>query len=96
MKPKLLLYNSPVKSPLLYASIMWHPDKGDIQLFEGVQRRATKYILNDYVSDYKSRLTTLKLLLLVTLRKLKIFASTTSVCMATSILKLIASYHYTT
>ena len=29
-----------------------HPDKGDIELNEGVQKRATKYILNDYVSDY--------------------------------------------
>ena len=36
--------------------------KGDLQLIEGVQRKATKYILNDYVSHYKSCLTTLKLL----------------------------------
>ena len=34
----------------------------DISLLESVQRRATKWILNDYKSDYKSRLATLRLL----------------------------------
>ena len=28
----------------------------DIQLLEAVQRRASKWILNGYISDYKSRL----------------------------------------
>ena len=34
----------------------------DILLLEKVQRRATKVILNDYTSDYKSRLIKLQLL----------------------------------
>ena len=34
----------------------------DIELIEKVQRRATKYILCDYTSDYKSRLMRLNLL----------------------------------
>ena len=33
----------------------------DIQLIEKVQKQATKYILSDYNSDYKLRLTRLKL-----------------------------------
>ena len=32
------------------------------QLIEHVQHRATKYILNDYISDYKSRLIKLQIL----------------------------------
>ncbi len=35
------------------------PDKGYL---ETIQRRATKFILNDYSSDYKSRLTKLNML----------------------------------
>ena len=34
----------------------------DIQSIEKIQRRATKYILSDYNSDYKSRLLSLNLL----------------------------------
>lgn len=34
----------------------------DIMLLERIQRRATKYILNDYTSDYKSRLISLDIL----------------------------------
>ena len=34
----------------------------DILNIERVQRRATKYVLNDYASDYKTRLLKLKLL----------------------------------
>lgn len=33
-----------------------------MKLLEGVQRRATKYILNDYASDYKTRLKQAKLI----------------------------------
>jgi hypothetical protein len=62
LKSKLLLYKSLVMSTLNYASIIWSPDKGDLILLESVQRRATKYILNDYDSDYKTRLARLDLL----------------------------------
>ena len=42
---------------------MWRPHLiKDIKKLEQLQRRATKYILNDYVSDYKARLTNLRLL----------------------------------
>ena len=34
----------------------------DILNIERVQQRATKYVLNDYISDYKTRLRELKLL----------------------------------
>ena len=49
-------------STLLYCSCLWKPYLlSDIQLIEKVQKRATKYILSDYNSDYKLRLTRLKL-----------------------------------
>lgn len=60
---KLHLYVSLIKSQLLYCSQVWRPHFiKDIVKLENVQRRATKYILNDYNSDYKSRLTSLNLL----------------------------------
>lgn len=59
---KLILYNSLVRSTLLYASTIWYPNKSGLKLLEGVQRKATKYILNDYVNDYKTRLKNLGLL----------------------------------
>ena len=60
---KRKLYISLVTSHLLYCSQIWRPHKiKDILLLERVQRRATKYILNDYTSSYKSRLTKLNLL----------------------------------
>ena len=50
-------YISLVRSQLLYCSILWKPHFIKyIQKFERVQRRATKYILNDFTSDYKSHL----------------------------------------
>ena len=59
---KRKLYISLVRSHLLYCSQVWRPHKiKDILLLERVQRRATKYILNDYTSSYKSRLTKLNL-----------------------------------
>ena len=57
------LYISITRSTLLYCSYLWKPYLiSDIVLIEKVQRRATKYILCDYNSDYKLRLIKLKLL----------------------------------
>ena len=60
---KKVLYISLIKSTLTYCSPIWHPQYlKDIQAIENVQRRATKFILHDYASSYKSRLLTLHLL----------------------------------
>ena len=60
---KKRLYISLVRSQLLYGSQIWRPlHLNDINPIESVQRRATKYILNDYISDYRSRLVKLDLL----------------------------------
>ena len=60
---KRKLYLSLVRSRLSYCSPVWRPQHArDIISLERVQRRATKYILNDYTSDYKSRLLSLHLL----------------------------------
>ena len=57
------LYISLVRSRLIYCSQVWRPRLiKDIICLERVQRRATKYILNDYSSSYKSRLISLQLL----------------------------------
>ena len=56
-------YISLVRSQLLYGSQIWRPlHLKDTNPIESVQRRATKYILNDYISDYRSRLVKLNLL----------------------------------
>ena len=63
---KMKLYLSLVRSQLMYCSQLWRPSLiKDIHSLQRVQRRATKYILNNYSSDYKSRLMNLKLLLLM-------------------------------
>ena len=60
---KKSLYLSLVRSHLLYCSVIWRPHLvKDILLLENIQRRATKYILNDFNLDYKSRLVSLNLL----------------------------------
>ena len=60
---KLHLYKSLVRSNLSYCSQLWRPQLlKDIICLEKVQRRATKFILNDFSSDYKSRLISLNLL----------------------------------
>ncbi len=63
IKAKTLLYNSLVKSVFDYGSIIWNGcSKECLKLIEGVQRRATKYILLNYEMDYKSRLSALNML----------------------------------
>ena len=60
---KKLLYLSLVRSHLTYCSQLWRPSLiKDIVCLERIQCRATKFILNDYSIDYKSRLTNLGLL----------------------------------
>jgi len=57
------LYISLLRSQLMYCSPVWHPHlMKDIIKLEQLQCRATKYILQDYSSDYKSHLTNLNLL----------------------------------
>lgn len=61
-----ILYTSLVRSHLIYASQVWSPClRGSIYLMrslEGVQRRATRFILRGFELDYKCRLIQLKLL----------------------------------
>jgi len=48
---------------LLYCPQIWHPYQiNDITLLERIQRRATKYILTDFTSNYKTRPINLNLL----------------------------------
>ena len=57
------LYISLVCSQLIYCSQVWRPHLiKDISALERVQRRATKFILNDYSMDYKNRLLDLHIL----------------------------------
>ena len=56
VQAKKLLYLSLVRSQFMYCSPVWCPHFiKDILPIETVQRRATKCILNDFSSDYKSR-----------------------------------------
>ena len=60
---KRQLYLSLVRSQLSYGSQLWRPMfQKDIVLIESVQRRATRYILNDWSSSYRERLIHLNLL----------------------------------
>ncbi|SMN02287.1 hypothetical protein SPONN_697 [uncultured Candidatus Thioglobus sp.] len=60
---KKMLYLSLVRSQMFYCSQLWRPHlMKDIVQLERVQKRATKYILSDFDSDYKTRLITLDLL----------------------------------
>ena len=57
---KKQLYISLVRSHLSYCPQIWKPRYvKDISCLERIQRRSTKYILNDYSTGYKSRLQTL-------------------------------------
>ena len=60
---KKTLYISLVRSQLTYGSQLWNPHFiKDVINLERVQRHATCFILNDFNSDYKSRLLKLELL----------------------------------
>ena len=60
---KTKLYMTLVRSILTYCSPVWRPYLlNDINSLERLQRRATKYILNNYTNDYKSRLLNINLL----------------------------------
>lgn len=57
------LYLSLIRSQLLYCSPLWRPHYiRDMLKLERIQKRATKYILMDFQSDYKTRLGALDLL----------------------------------
>ena len=60
---KLILYTLLIRTLLTYCSQVWHPHLlKDIQTLERVQRCSTKFILNDYHSNYKDRLISFELL----------------------------------
>ena len=60
---KRSLYISLVRSQLLYCSPVWHPYLlADVKCLELLQRRATKFIVNDTSMDYRNCLIHLKLL----------------------------------
>ena len=78
---KLKLYISLIKSQLTYCSIIWRPHLiQDISKLEQIQRRATKYILNDYSSTYRTRLLHLNLLPLMYRRFISFSSSGTRSC----------------
>ena len=63
VKVKRLLYLSLVWSHLTYSSQIWRPMYiKDIVILERIQKHATKYILNDRLSSYRSRLLALNFL----------------------------------
>ena len=63
VRAKKVLYLSLVRSKLLYCSPIWRPHLlSDVRALENVQRRATKFILNDSLSNYRLRLVNLNLL----------------------------------
>ena len=59
---KLHLYTTLVKPLFSYASIAYSCSKADLNQIERIQSKATKNIINDYVSDYPTRLHNTKLL----------------------------------
>ena len=60
---KRALYMSIIRPQILYGSQIWRPHLiKDITKIEDIQRHASKFILNDFLSNYKSRLTSLHIL----------------------------------
>ena len=70
IRAKKLLYLSLVRSQLTYCCQIWRPHLIKDITFERIQRRATKFILNDFSADYKTRLISLSLLPLMFLYEL--------------------------
>ena len=63
VRAKKVLYLSLIRSKLLYCSPICRPHLlSDVRALENVQRRATKFILNDSLSNYRLRLVNLNLL----------------------------------
>ena len=63
IEAKRQLYLSLVQSQVMYCLQIWRPYLvQDIILFEKIQRQATKYLLNNYISCYRSRFIKLSLL----------------------------------
>ena len=63
VQAKKLLYLLLVRSKITYCSPVWRPHLvEDVIALENIQRRATKFILNDFHSNYKSRLISLHIL----------------------------------
>ena len=61
--PKCCPYLSLIRSQLLYCSLLWRPQLlVDVRSLETVQRRATKFIINNPSMDYCDRLIRLELL----------------------------------
>ena len=60
---KRALYMSIIRPQILYGSQIWHPHLiKDITEIENIQRCASKFNLNDFLSGYKSRLSSLHIL----------------------------------
>ena len=63
---KCCLYTSPVRSQLVYCSVIWHPHLlMNIKCLELVQRKATKFVMKGTAMDDKNRLMYLHLLPLI-------------------------------
>ena len=78
MTAKRTLYISLVRLQVTYCSVIWRPNLiKDMTLIEQIQRRATKFILNDYSSDYFDRLKQLNLLPLMYTFELNVYAKVT-------------------
>ena len=80
-----------VRPDLLYCSPIWHPYLlADIRTLKLVQRRATKFIINDISVDYKNRLIQLELLpLMMEIADIFLIKSLRSPCPHFNVLNLV-------